>query len=136
MINKVYKDDRLVATVIDFRGAISATTFFTDDVSSLQVGVISKNSEEKVQPHRHNLFERKIVGTSEFLYVLEGKMEVTVYDDNFQNPENFYVGVGSGVLLSGGAHSIQFVEATKLMEIKQGPYSAEVDKVYKRDINP
>ena len=136
MINKVYKDDRLVATIIDFLGDISSTSFFTDEASPLQVGVISKKSDERVQAHRHNLFERKIVGTSEFLYVLEGKMEITVYDDSFQNPETFSLGVGSGVLLSAGAHSIQFLETTKLMEIKQGPYSAEIDKVYREELNP
>lgn len=126
----MYKDDRLVAIFFESLVDVSETSFFTDDDSPFQVGVISKQGHEKVQPHHHNVFDRVISGTSEFLYVLEGSMEVTIYDVGFQNSEIFPVGLGSGVLLLGGAHSITFVENTKILEIKQGPYSAEKDKVY------
>jgi hypothetical protein len=135
VVNKVYKDGRLAAVKIDFLQGLESTTFFTDAESPLQVGIISKKLMDPVKAHRHNTFQRNVLGTSEFLYVLEGSMTVTVFDENFQNPETLQLSVGSGVLLLGGAHSIEFEESTKLIEVKQGPYSAELDKVYLSELN-
>lgn len=130
LINKVYKHNQLVALIIDFSGDVTSSTFFTDDECPLQVGVILKGVNQPVYAHRHNFFERKVLGTSEFLFVLEGNMTLTLFNENFQDPEYFNIGKGSGVLLLGGAHAIDFEESTKLLEVKQGPYSAEIDKVY------
>lgn len=130
MINKVYKQNQLVAIIIDFLGDVTTSTFFTDDDSSLQVGKILKGLNQPVMAHRHNLFERTVLGTSEFLFVLEGSMALTIFNENFQDPEYYYIAKGSGVLLLGGAHAIDFKEETKLIEVKQGPYSPEIDKVY------
>jgi hypothetical protein len=130
MIRRVYKRSQLAAIIIDFSSEISATTFFTDHESPLQIGIISKDFNQPVLPHRHNTFERKISATSEFLFVLEGSMTLTIFDENFAEPEYFDVAKGSGVLLLGGAHAIEFRNSAKLIEVKQGPYAAEMDKVY------
>lgn len=124
-----------MAIIIDFLGDLTSSTFFTDDESPLQVGLILKGHNQPVHAHRHNFFERKVLGTSEFLFVLEGNMTLTVFNENFQDPEYFNVGKGSGVLLIAGAHAINFQEATKLIEVKQGPYSAEIDKVYLKELD-
>ena len=133
MINKVYKNGRLSAIFINFLSEISSTTFCTDDAIPLQVGVIVKDPSRPVLAHRHNIFERKVMGTSEFLFVLKGSMKVTIFDDDFLNPEEYSVNEGMGILLLSGAHSIDFNATTQLIEVKQGPYSAEVDKVYRSE---
>lgn len=134
MINKVYKQGRLSAILINFIPEFSSTTFFTDDAAPLQVGVIVKEPSQPVLAHRHNIFERKVIGTSEFLFVLKGSMKVTIFDDDFLNPEEYMFDQGMGILLLSGAHSIDFEESTQLIEVKQGPYSAEIDKVYLSDV--
>jgi hypothetical protein len=135
LINKVYKQKQLVAIIIDFYGDLTSSTFFTDDESPLQVGMILKGLNQPVNAHRHNFFERKVLGTSEFLFVLEGNMTLTIFDENFEDPEFFNVNEGFGVLLLGGAHAIDFEESTKLIEVKQGPYTAENDKVYLAELD-
>ena len=135
MIKKVFKQEHLVAIIIDFLADFEATTFFTDKDSFLQVGLIHKESLQSVKPHRHNVFERRVLGTSEFLFVLEGKMAITIFDSDFKSPETFTLGKGSGVLLVGGSHSINFAESAKLIEVKQGPFFAEEDKVYLTEID-
>jgi hypothetical protein len=130
LINKVFKQGRLSAIIMDFRHDITTTTFFTEDSLPLQVGAIIKNSSQPVLAHRHNVFERKVLGTSEFLFVLKGAMKLSLFDDDFLNPEEFIVTQGMGVLLLSGGHSIDFEEQTQLIEVKQGPFSAQVDKIY------
>jgi len=120
----------LAAIIIDFLGDLTSTTFFTDNETPLQVGMIVKKFNEPVNAHRHNVFQRKVLGTTEFLFVLEGSMALTIYDESFQDPELFEIPKGSGVLLLSGAHAIDFEEPTKLIEVKQGPYEDEIDKVY------
>lgn len=130
LINKVYKRQKLAALIVDFQGDLTSTTFFTPNESPLQIGMIVKKDNEPVNPHRHNIFTRNVSGTSEFLFVLEGSMTLTIYDDSFEDPEVFKIPKGSGVLLLSGAHAIDFKEPTKLIEVKQGPYQVESDKVY------
>jgi hypothetical protein len=130
LINKVYKQQKLAAIIIDFMGDLTSTTFFTAEESPLQVGMIVKKINEPVNAHRHNIFPRNVSGTSEFLFVLEGGMALTIYDENFEDPERFNIPEGSGVLLLSGAHAIEFEVPTKLIEVKQGPYEDKIDKVY------
>ena len=111
------------------------TTFFTENESLFQVGLILKDESQPVHAHRHNVFPRNIAGTSEFLFVLQGHMDITIFDEDFQNPEVFQVFKGCGVLLIGGAHAIEFSELTKLIEVKQGPYSVDGDKLYLSELD-
>ncbi len=135
MINKVYKQQKLAAIIIDFLGDLTSTTFFTANDSPLQVGMIVKKNNEPVNAHRHNVFSRNVSGTSEFLFVLEGGMSLTIYDENFEDPELFNIPEGSGVLLLSGAHAINFDVPSKLIEVKQGPYEIERDKVYLTELD-
>lgn len=111
-------------------GDLTSTTFFTEKDSPLQVGMIVKKISEPVNAHRHNIFPRNVSGTSEFLFILEGGMALTIYDENFEDPEQFNIPKGSGVLLLSGAHAIDFKVPTKMIEVKQGPYEDMIDKVY------
>jgi cupin superfamily acireductone dioxygenase involved in methionine salvage len=66
--------------------------------------------------------ERKLVGTSEVLYVLKGHALVDIYDNDHQLIDTRELFVGDLILMVSGGHGFRMLEDTTFLEIKQGPY--------------
>lgn len=105
--------------------------FVSQDTDTLQVGVNHYLAGSKARPHFHPPLERKISATGEVLHIDSGSCVLFLYDDKQQRIfETSLVGGDTVILLSGG-HSLEFKEATRIVEVKQGPYyGAEKDKVF------
>jgi len=103
--------------------------FFTDNESPLQLGYMSRDVGYIIQPHRHNLVERKINFTQEVLYIKSGKVRVDFFDDNENFLDSTLLNKGDVILLSYGGHGFEMIEKSEIIEIKQGPYISEIDKV-------
>jgi hypothetical protein len=61
--------------------------------------------------------------------MLDGEMTVDIYDNNqnFIQSEKIYKG-DTLALLSGG-HGLKLTDNSKFIEVKQGPYNPETDKI-------
>ena len=106
--------------------------FVTDQRDEFQVGFMERQAGYAVKPHMHLDRNLTIKGTAEFLYVQEGKMAVTVYDEAWNELHRQEVATGDCMVFLAGGHSMTMLEKTRLIEVKQGPYPGEAQaKVYK-----
>jgi len=83
----------------------------------------------EVKPHHHNEIKKTNVANPEFLYIVLGKVEVTIYDGNEVVKKILLTG-GDALLQLKGGHGFKMQKATKLIELKQGPYYGNAEKEY------
>ena len=67
--------------------------------------------------------------TQEVLYIKSGKVRVDFYDNNQNYIQSTVVKTGDVILLSDGGHGFKMLENSEMIEVKQGPYCGERDKV-------
>ena len=104
-------------------------SFLTPDDFSQQLGYMNRPDEYVIAPHVHNLVERKVDLTQEVLFVRCGKVRVDFYDDDRQYLESRIINTGDVVMLAHGGHGFKVLERAEMIEVKQGPYCGEMDKV-------
>jgi len=103
--------------------------FITDEQSSMQLAVINRSAGLKDARHYHPQFERVIKQTIECLVIMSGKIKITFYDQVNQYINDYCGQDGDVILFFSGGHSIEYLEPSKLIEIRQGPYNRQMDKV-------
>jgi len=103
--------------------------FFTDDNSSQQLGYMNRPKGYVIAPHRHNIVPREVHLTQEVLFIKSGKVRVDFFDDEQTYIESTILNKGDVVLLADGGHGFTMLEASEMIEVKQGPYCGEQDKV-------
>jgi len=111
----------LIAQVYDFnefKGAI----FSTPPDATFQLGYAQIISEKKLVPHIHKRVERIINSTSEFIFVVSGKMVIKIYDEYQNYIDAIILTNNMGLLQFYGGHAIMIESVTNYFEIKQGPY--------------
>ena len=103
--------------------------FLTSNESEFQVGVFKLDRGEEIISHTHKDQNRNIVKTSEAITVISGKIKVNFFDLNQKYLRSIEVSSGESIILVGGGHGIEIIEDTKCIEIKQGPYKEDTDKI-------
>jgi mannose-6-phosphate isomerase-like protein (cupin superfamily) len=83
----------------------------------------------EIKPHRHNLVPREVHLTQEVLFIKSGKVRVDFYNNEQLYLESRILLAGDIVLLSDGGHGFKMLEPSEIIEVKQGPYCGEMDKV-------
>jgi len=129
MVNRVVFNDNLLAIIIYSSYSKNGIEFFTDDQSSQQLGYMNRPKDYVIPPHRHNIVERDVHLTQEVLLIKSGKVRVDFYDNNQEYYKSYILEKGDVILLSDGGHGFKMLEASEIIEIKQGPYCGERDKV-------
>jgi hypothetical protein len=102
--------------------------FFTPDSFSQQLGYMNRPAGYVIAPHVHNPVPREVQYTKEVLFIKSGKIRVDFYDDNKNYLESRTLFKGDTILLAYGGHGFEMLEATEIIEVKQGPYVGEADK--------
>ena len=103
--------------------------FFTPDDFSQQLAYMKRPKGYVIPPHVHNVVEGEIQFTKEVLIIKNGKVRVDFYDDDKNYLESSMVRTGDVILLAFGGHGFEMMEESEIIEIKQGPYVGELDKV-------
>ena len=103
--------------------------FLTKNESEFQVGVFNLDQGEEIISHIHKDQNRNIVKTSEAITVISGKLKVNFFDINQKYLRSIEVSSGESIILVSGGHGIEIIEDSKFIEIKQGPYKEEADKI-------
>ena len=125
------EDSVVYAYLIHSSFTSEGVNFITDNDSEFQLGIMSRDAKSPVLPHQHNEINRNVRTTSEFLNFRKGKAIVRIRAHAKSEEVEFEVLAGDSVLFTGiGIHSVDFLEPTQLLEIKQGPYDPKLDKVY------
>jgi mannose-6-phosphate isomerase-like protein (cupin superfamily) len=102
--------------------------FFTPANFSQQVAAMTHPPGHKIAAHVHNLLLRQVLYTQEVLIVKRGKVKVNLYSSSREFINEKILKTGDVILLCGGGHSIEMLEETSMIEVKQGPYAGDGDK--------
>ncbi len=103
--------------------------FFTSDKDSQQLGYMNRPAEYLIPPHRHNLVPREVHYTQEVLFIKSGKVRVDFYSTEQEYITSRILKQGDVILLADGGHGFKMLEQSEIIEVKQGPYCGEMDKV-------
>ncbi len=129
MLEKVFKDNLLLAIIIKNDFTKRGIQFFTNDNDSQQLGYMNRPKGYEIKPHRHNLVQREVHLTQEVLFIKSGKVRVDFYSNEQEYLESRILNKGDVILLSDGGHGFKMLEPSEIIEVKQGPYCGEQDKV-------
>ncbi len=120
----------IVLAIIIWRNHSSlGIQFFTNDDDSQQLGYMNRPEGYEIKPHRHNLVPREVHLTQEVLFIKSGKVRVDFYDNEQNYVTSRILEKGDVILLSDGGHGFKMLEPSEIIEVKQGPYCGEKDKV-------
>lgn len=127
---KEIKDDKgtMLAMVVRSGFDKKGISFFTPDEFSQQLAYMHHEKGHEIAPHVHNRVIREIQYTKEILIIRKGKLRCDFYSDDQKYIKSLIVSSGDVLLLASGGHGFQCLEETEMFEIKQGPYSGEMDK--------
>lgn len=118
----------VLAQIYDLN-VISGTSFPSPADFPLQFGVGSTPTGRVIPPHVHTNVERTLDTTAEFIFILEGTMNVVFLNADGVPAGTERLGPNMAFLQVQGGHQISFEPNTKYFEIKQGPYlGRDVDK--------
>jgi mannose-6-phosphate isomerase-like protein (cupin superfamily) len=120
----------LLAIVVHAWHRGPGTTFFTDPEEQLQLGQINRRTGAGIDAHFHCAKERKVTHTQEVLFVRSGQVKVNFYDYEARFIASRVLGAGDVVMLLAGGHGFHALDELDMIEVKQGPYLADQDKVY------
>ena len=82
-----------------------------------------------IKPHLHNKRETKILSTSEVIILLKGILRVDFYDNSKKYIFSKKVYANDIIMLVNGGHGFKVIKDIEIIEVKQGPYCGEDDKV-------
>jgi mannose-6-phosphate isomerase-like protein (cupin superfamily) len=103
--------------------------FLTHDEDSQQLGYMRRPAGYVIAPHVHTPVPREVSYTKEVLFIRSGRVRVDFYDDERNYLESTVLAAGDVVLLALGGHGFEMLEPTEIVEVKQGPYVGDRDKV-------
>lgn len=115
---------------------ITKTTFITPAEYNQQIGFVVYPEGSSVDTHIHLPIKRDVVGTSEVIIIRKGCAIIRLYDVDRVFVAKYELDAGDIILLINGWHGIDFLDDTVILEIKQGPYLGENEKVRLTKGNP
>lgn len=127
-IQMITKKDRLLAIIIKNDYQCQGVEFLTPDEYSQQLACMHHPAGRVIDAHIHNLVHRNVVRTQEVLFIKKGRLRVDFYDDYKDYLESRVLNSGDVILLTSGGHGFKVLEEVEMIEVKQGPYSGEMDK--------
>jgi mannose-6-phosphate isomerase-like protein (cupin superfamily) len=122
-------DGAILAIIIRSSHKKNGIEFFTPHNFSQQLAYMNHAKGETIQPHIHCEVIREIVRTQEVLIVKSGKVQVDLYTKEKKLRDSLTLETGDIILLASGGHGFTMLEPTEMIEIKQGPYLEDGDKV-------
>ncbi len=129
MLEKIIHNNLTLSIIIRKDYQKQGIEFFTNDNDSQQLGYMNRPEGYVIAPHRHNLVPREVHLTQEVLLIKKGKVRVDFFDNEQNYIHSTVLQTGDVVLLSDGGHGFKMLETTEIIEVKQGPYCGEKDKV-------
>lgn len=125
----IKKKDVLIAIIIRNHYECSGVDFITPEEYSQQLAYMHHPTGKVIDAHVHNIVHRNVVYTQEVLFIKKGKLRVDFYDDYKDYLESRILEAGDTILLTSGGHGFKVLEEVEMIEVKQGPYSGDMDKL-------
>lgn len=118
-----------VAMIIRNTFSRSGVNFLTPKEFPQQLAYMEHPAGKVIGAHLHNKLARQIECTQEVLVIKRGQILVKLYtpEQRFLSSRVLYA--GDIILLASGGHGFEMLEDASFVEIKQGPYIGEHEKV-------
>jgi len=129
MISEIRHNERLLAMIISHHFDKPGIQFLTPNDFSLQLGYMRHPVGKVIEPHIHQPVRREVEYTYEVLFVKKGRVRVDFFDDLQNYLESRILELGDTILLMTGGHGFEVLEELEMIEVKQGPYAADKDKI-------
>jgi len=129
MIEKIIHNDLELAIIIRSSYNIDGIKFFSSESDSQQLGYMCRPKDYVIIPHKHNILPREVHYTQEVLFIKSGKIRVDFYDNSKVYIKSTILNEKDVILLSMGGHGFKMIEKSEIIEVKQGPYNGEKDKI-------
>ena len=124
---KITADGKLLAVVVRSTFNEPGVSFLTPDEFPFQMGMHLRPKDTHVEPHEHKPFtDIKLLPTQEFFYIIDGKVQVNLFHKKKKHT-TITLNKGDMILLNTG-HEVIFLEETKIVELKQGPYRGKSEE--------
>jgi len=129
-MNKIKSDGIVFALVFRFNDSLKeGHNFLTSNEENLQAGIINQKKGHLIDDHFHHPIERNIYGTQEMMYIEKGRVKIRFLTEIGEIIEEHILEHGDLAILLRGGHGFVFLEDSKVIYVKQGPYSGrEKDK--------
>ncbi|MDH4199247.1 MAG: hypothetical protein OEV66_02615 [Spirochaetia bacterium] len=129
MIQRIIHQDKLLSIIIRTNFQKDGLEFFTPNDFSQQLAYMKRPEGYVIPPHVHNVVVREVQYTKEVLFIKSGQVRVDFYDDEKNYLESTILETGDVILLAYGGHGFEMLKESEIIEVKQGPYAGEMDKV-------
>lgn len=129
MIEQFIYENQLAALVIRRDFQRDGIEFFTPDDFSQQLAYMKRPMGYQIEPHVHQQVKREVVYTQEVLWIKSGIVRVDFYDQQRVYQESTILQTGDVILLAHGGHGFYMLADSEIIEVKQGPYAGDSDKV-------
>lgn len=128
-IEQVFDEYKMIAIILHAEYEKDGISFFTPNNFSQQLAYMKRPSGYTIQSHVHKPVPRNVKYTLETLYIKKGKVKINFFNEERTYLESRVVKTGDVVLLVSGGHGFEMLEDSEIIEVKQGPYAGEEDKV-------
>jgi hypothetical protein len=122
-------EGRVLGIIVTSLFSKDGIEFFTPDDFSQQLAYMKRPAGYDIAPHVHKLVRREVFHTQETLFVRKGKLRVDFYGEDRQFVCSRILETGDVILLVSGGHGFEMLEESEIIEVKQGPYAGDDDKV-------
>lgn len=128
MVEEIKHGNRLLALVLRASHQADGIQFFTPREFSQQLAYMKRPAGYVIEPHLHTPVVREVLYTKEVLMIRSGRVRVDFYDDDEHYLQSRVLEQGDVILLAFGGHGFEMLEASEIVEVKQGPYAGDADK--------
>ena len=128
-MTRIMHQEQLIAIIIPYDFSKDGIEFFTPNEYSQQLAYMKRPAGYAITPHTHKLVLREVFNTLETLFIKKGKLRVDFYTDDRKFIKSHVLNSGDVILLVSGGHGFEMLEETEIIEVKQGPFLGDQDKV-------
>jgi cupin fold WbuC family metalloprotein len=130
MITKIHHKKKLYALIVNnnYRQKKGINFFSSNDLPQ-QFGYIYQKKNHVIQPHKHCKRSTKVFITSEVLIILKGTLRVDFYDMKQKYLLSKILKKDQIIFLFHGAHGFKVIKDVQMIEVKQGPFKKNMDKI-------
>ena len=128
-MQRISDDSGLLAVIIRADFQADGIVFATPNELPQQLGYMKRPAGYEIDPHVHVLKRYDVQYSSETLFIRKGKVRIDFYSEDRQYLSSEILMAGDVVLLSRGGHGFEMLEESEIIEVKQGPYESDNDKI-------
>mgnify|MGYP001352384704 CR=1 FL=1 len=128
-MEEIIHDGELLAIIIPSDHQDAGVHFFTPPEFSQQLAYMRHPAGHVIDAHTHRPVSREVHLTQEVLFIRRGRLRVDFYTSETEYLESRTLTAGDVILLAAGGHGFEVLEEVEMVEVKQGPYAGDADKV-------